>query len=623
MTDTTQLPLLKPDTGALAPFVEVGLIREAEVQAAGAVSGVLPGTSEEVLLAVALGVRALQMGHVCLDLDHVADTIGSEQDDIAGLSWPDRDAWATALRASDAVAERDPQTGRDRGATTSGNIRPLVFDGRRVYLERYWRFERHVGDTLLALSGTSSGGGPPADPGPGPAAVESALDTVFGTDEPGEQDLQRMGARTALTSRLTVLAGGPGTGKTHTIARTLAAAHHLAIDAGATLDVALAAPTGKAAARMTEAVHQAVDRAGFPDELAGPLRETEASTIHRLLGYRDGMNFRHDASNPLPHDFVVIDETSMVALPLMARLLDALRPGARLLLVGDPHQLASVEAGAVLGDIVGPLARGDSPDSEGPIAHNVVVLERVHRFGEDSAIAELSHAVRSGDSDRAVEVLEDSDNSEVEWIRPGQPALDELRSLVLDSAAEVVTAAMNGDASAALERAGELKVLCGTRFGPLGSHAWRDHIEARLPGLVPGLRTERRWYVGRPVIVTANDYIARVFNGDTGVVVDRDGVPAVTMATTEGVRSLVPSQLASTDTWWSMTIHKSQGSEFDHVVVSLPEATSRVLTNELLYTGITRGKKRVTVVATEDALRAAIERPVARASGLGTRLWNR
>ncbi len=628
-------PLLPEGTGVLRPFAEAGILSETEVQLAGVLVRTVPGVSNEVLLAAALCVRALQLGHVCVDLERVAETVTADKaENVAGkvaggevepagtsaqitieeLPWPDPAKWATALVASDAVAVCDPVVAEANSAVSAGVTRPLVFDGTRIYLERYWRYERQIGAALLDQAGAAGTAWFEE------AAIEAALDHYIGTDDGDEPDLQRLGAERALHRRITVLAGGPGTGKTRTVARLLATMYQLTLDADRPLEVALAAPTGKAAARMTEAVHQAVEDADMPPDVKEPLLATEASTIHRLLGYRDGISFRHDHTNPLPHDVVVIDETSMVALPLMARLLDALRPAARLVLVGDPFQLASVEAGAVLGDVVGPASRSDEP-VDGPLADGIVVLQRVHRFDADSAIAALADAVRTEDAEGAMEILRDPGQTQVTWVNPADTnQMNDLRTMVADNASRVMSAATDGDARSALELTTEMKVLCGTRHGPHGSYAWRDDIERRL-SRATGLATSNRWYVGRPIIITKNDYITGVFNGDTGLVVRRDGARVIVMEAPEDLRTLQPSQVDDVETWWSMTIHKSQGSEFTHAVVSLPNAASRVLTNELLYTGITRGKEQVTVVATEDALRAAITRRVARASGLQSRLW--
>ena len=658
MMAITPMPVLAPQVESLGPFVAAGLLHEAEVQVAAAVARTVAGTAHEVLLATALCVRALQLGHTCIEIYQVADTVGVDTatpgdhpptgempaGPIAGLQWPDPFVWAAILTSSEAVAVRDPSTGESIDPLANTLLRPLVFDGSRVYLERYWRYERYVGDCLLSYATRSASSGAHGDVVAlgDDAAVEAALDRFFGPDGATEPNLQRRGAEAALRGRVTFLAGGPGTGKTHTVARLLAAIRQLGLDSGRSVEVALVAPTGKAAARMSEAVRQAATGADLPPALGELLLTTGAQTIHRLLGYIDGVTFRHNRANPLRHDVVVIDETSMVDLPLMAHLLEALRPETRLVLVGDPFQLASVEAGAVLGDVVGPAARSTDRIT-GPLADNIVVLQRVHRFAAGSAIAEVADAVQARDADRAVEVLRGRSDSEVEWLDPAD--IDRLRRLrhdVVANAGGVVRAARAGDARLALERSVGLKVLCGTRFGALGSYAWRDYIEAGLTASVADFQFGRRWYIGRPVIITANNYRTGLFNGDTGIVIagrakvdgSREGGaavkgevneerPVVALADRSGIRSVPPALLGAVETWWAMTIPKSQGSEFDHAVVCLPEIGSRILTNELLYTAITRAKCRVTVVASEAALRFAVENPVARASGLQARLWPR
>ena len=688
-------PAVPPEAACLLPFVAVGLLSEADVQTAALVARHVPGAGDEAVLAAALCVRALRLGNVCVVLDQVASSvdlaasaeslgrttaagvgggIGLVDRDAGGtgggtrmrdgeldmtelattalesLPWPDPTHWAAALAASPAVTVRHAgSNGQVHGSGPAaggpgpvGARTPLVFDGRRVYLERYWRYERRIGDRLLAMAGQT------LDAPDGPVADE-ALTRYFGPDQAGNDadaaagieagaeassetdsaDLQRRAAQVALQRRLTVLVGGPGTGKTYTVARLLAGALEVAAARGRPLDVALCAPTGKAAARMTEAVHQAVDQAvvgaGMPDHVAAPLLAVEAQTLHRLLGYRDGIRFRHDAADPLPHDLVVVDETSMVDLPMMGKLLDALRPTAQLVLVGDPFQLASVEAGAVLSDIVGPAAR-QTELPQGPLSDSIVVLRHARRFGADSSIAALADAVRAGDAVGALQVLRDPTAVEVALVDPDDPeAVEQLRSQVVSCAVEAVRLARAGDAAGALAAAHRLKVLCGSRYGPVGSHGWTREIERRLSRSVRGLRPDQHWYRGRPVMVTRNDYVTGVFNGDVGIVSDHDDITAVAVmsaAAESGFRWIPTSQLESLETWWAMTIHKSQGSEFDHAVVSLPAASSRALTNELLYTGITRGREQVTVLGSEASLVAAIERPVVRASGLQSRLWH-
>jgi exodeoxyribonuclease V alpha subunit len=370
---------------------------------------------------------------------------------------------------------------------------------------------------------------------------------------------------------------------------------------------------------MTESMRREANLLDPGDTVTQAMLAAEATTLHRLLGARGNGTFRHDRSDPLPHDIVVVDETSMVSLPLMARLLDAVRPDATVVLVGDPFQLTSVEAGAVLGEIVGTAAaraRG------GPLAAKVVLLERVHRFSVDSAIAELADAIRLGEADRSLALLRAGVAGELVWVDgEDDGGIARLRDEVAANAVEVIRAARAGDAGEGLRLAADLKVLCATRFGPLGVFRWSDETEDLVAHALPDSGVGRRWYVGRPVIVTKNDYFNRTFNGDVGLVVGTPSQPVVAFQDGDAIRSLTPSQLGDVDTWWATTIHKSQGSEFRRVVVTLPPAPSPVLTRELLYTAVTRAKERVTVVATESSLRAAIGRPVARASGLGTKLW--
>jgi exodeoxyribonuclease V alpha subunit len=473
--------------------------------------------------------------------------------------------------------------------------------------------------------------------------VDRVLDSLFGAEGSGPPDLQRLAARRALAGGVSIIAGGPGTGKTYTVARILAAAHRVAEADGEHLTVALSAPTGKAAQRLNEAVRAEVpvlrELGVISAEVAATLNAVEATTIHRLLGWRPGTRYEHDRRNPLPHQLVVVDETSMVSLPLMANLLAAVRPEARLVLIGDPYQLASIEAGTVLADVVGtrggdspgpPVTGGEvpitvetgtAPPGRPALSGRVTVLDRMHRFGADSSIAALAQAVRSGDAEAAIGLLR-SGGPDVTWVDPDDDdGLEGLRRLVASAGAEVVRCAQRGEAEAALTAAGRVKVLTATRRGPFGLDDWTGRIEADVRALVPELDRHHRWYEGRPVIVSGNDRINQLSNGDVAVVVRHGDSTAAVLAGPDGLRYLAPSRLDRVETWWAMTIHRSQGSEYPHAVVSLPTVASPILTRELLYTAVTRGRDHLTVVASEEALRAAVGRPVARASGLRDRLW--
>lgn len=612
---TAVAPVVPADVSVLEPFVAAGVFGPTEVHLAATIARLHPGLDERVLIAVAVAARAPRLGHVGIELDAVAQRmLDRHQEDLAHLEWPESVPWAAALQQSAVVARPESYLHRP--------LRPLVWDGERIYLQRYFSDEMAVAADVTRRSARPSSHPVPVAP----------LDALFPAPADGSVDLQRRACEVALSSGVSVIAGGPGTGKTRTIARLLAAAHlqwrHRTAPDGV-LQVALAAPTGKAAARMTAAVRQAVDETvadgAIPADLAQELAGVEAGTIHRLLGGRPGSRFGHHAGNPLPHDLVIVDEASMVALPLMADLLDAVRPDARVVLVGDPDQLASVEAGTVLGDLVGPLRVDGSDRAVGPLAHNVTALQRVHRFGAESGIAALSGAVRNGDTG-AVLALLDGSRDDLIWIRPDDAAaVAVVQQELVRAGVDVIAAATQRRATDGLEAASRVKVLAATRSGPNGLFDWSDRIERDVLAAVGSTRPASHragdWYVGRPVMVTENDPTNKVFNGDTGLAVPGARGLALALPDADGIRTLPVARVREVDTWWAMTIHKSQGSEFPHAVVALPEPSSPILTRELLYTAITRARTKVTVIASPEALTRAVESPVARASGLGHRIW--
>ena len=355
-------------------------------------------------------------------------------------------------------------------------------------------------------------------------------------------------------------------------------------------------------------------------------------TLHRLLGFNPGSRtrFGHDRNNRLPHDVVVVDETSMVSLSLMARLLEAVRPSARLVLVGDPEQLASVEAGAVLGDIAGPAvldARSPSGSrtdiGAGSFGESITVLRRVHRFG--GAIASLAQAIRHGDPDEVVGILSSGD-PDVRWIvpDPAHPtaALADVRAVAVERGRRVVELARAGAARQAIGALGSFRLLCGHRRGPDGVTTWTEHVTQWLKAEVEGFAAGPDWYVGRPLIVTENDYTLQLYNGDTGVVVETAGGRLLAAFDRGGVvAEISPTRLAAVDTVYAMTVHKSQGSQYATVAFVVPAADSRVLTRELLYTAVTRAQDRLYLVGSEESIRVAVDRRIARASGLRRALW--
>lgn len=603
-------PAVPDSVRVLEPYVAAGVFGPAEVHLADTLvrlaarddrrAGRNPEPLDDlVLLGAAVAARAPRSGHVCVELDDVHRVVVDRHaaDAVAELEWPAPQVWAAALGASPMVA--------DETSANDPPLRPLVWDGRRLYLHRLW-----VDETAVARALRERAAGAPVG-----ADADAALQQVFGSDP--DDDLQHRAGARALDGRLAVVVGGPGTGKTRTVARLLASA--LVAEPG--LQLALCAPTGKAAARMTDAVQAAVGQLAVESQVSEMvlerLRDAEATTVHRLLGRRRGGGVRHDRGAPLPHDLVVVDETSMVDLPLMARLLDALRPEARLVLVGDPDQLASVEAGTVLADLVG----RDRSGAPTVLGERVVELTVAHRFGEGSGIAELAGAIRRGDADAALQLL-DGQRDDITLVAPDDDQrVRALRASVVDAALQVSLAARQEGRAEAVALARRLKVLCATRLGPWGLYDWSDLIEDGVGQAVPELRLNRRWEVGRPFLITRNDPVAGVANGDTGVVVDWNGQRVLAIDTGGPTPMPVPvARLDQVEPWWAMTIHKSQGSEFDHVVVSLPTQDSPVLTRELLYTAVTRARSSVTVLADKDTIRRAVDRPVSRASGLRDRL---
>ena len=601
--DPFDVRFVRSATGLLREFNQAGALTAADVHVALRLGRLCHENDERVLLAAAFAVRGPRLGHVCVDLETVPASVVVEGDsavDVAALPWPTN--WVGAVAASASVV------------SSGGAVRPLRLVGSRLYLDRYWREEQFLARDLAARVGAIVAG---VDE----ERLALGLDRLFADAEP--DDLQRQAAASAHGRHLTVVAGGPGTGKTTTVARILALLHEQS-DGRVPL-VALAAPTGKAAARMEEAVHEAARLMDVSDDVRARLLASSASTLHRLLGWkpRNRARFRHDRFNRLPHEVVIVDETSMVSLTLMARLLEAVRPTARLVLVGDPEQLASVEAGAVLGDIVGPAAVGSNPPPSGAVSKAIVVLRRGHRFG--GAIAELATAIQACDADGVVSVLrsgvEDVMWEDVDVASAGADELRGLRESVVAAGRSLVDAARAEDGRGALEALGRFRLLCAHRRGPYGVSEWSRQVEAWLTGALDDFNSRAEWYAGRPVLYTENDYGLQVYNGDTGVVVASPTGLRVVFERRGQLLELSPQRLGRVETVHAMTVHKAQGSQFEKVGLLLPDPSSPILTRELLYTAVTRAQKSLLVVGTEETIRAAVERPIARASGLRELLW--
>ncbi len=579
-------------TGLLAAFNRAGILSAADVHVAQRLGAVGGETDDAVLLAAALVVRSTRHGSVVLNLATAQETTSPDVD---------VDELASDVPAEEVVLDWPTADWVERCAASPLVDGPLRIAGSRLWLARYWDQEEQVAAELIERSATR-----PDDLDA--AVLDAGLTRLFKERD----DDQRQAAESCALSRVSVLAGGPGTGKTTTVSQLLALLREQHPD----WRIALAAPTGKAAARLEEAVRSST--ATLEREDQERLGELSATTLHRLLGWRPEARsrFRHDRTNRLPFEVVVVDEASMVSLTMMARLLEALRPATRLVLVGDPDQLASVEAGAVLADLA---------DVGSRVA--VATLATNRRFPATSGIALLSAAVQDGRGDEAIEVLRSPDIPEVELVEVADgaqlsaPQLDGVRADVVVSGAALLEAAERGDAAAALEALDRHRLLCAHRRGPRGVQHW-SALAARWVNdehpVVP--RADGR-YAGEPLLVTANDYEIGLYNGDTGVVVD-DGRGGLEAAFGRGGAPIIVPlvRLGAVRSLHAMTVHRGQGSQFARITVLLPAAGSPLGTRETLYTAVTRATTHVRVIGSAEALVEAVGRPAARATGLRERL---
>jgi exodeoxyribonuclease V alpha subunit len=430
-----------------------------------------------------------------------------------------------------------------------------------------------------------------------------------------------------------VISGGPGTGKTTTIVRIIVALHRLAADKAPR--ILLAAPTGKAAARMQEALFHGMAELLSDSESGFVPDAIEAKTLHRLLGILPGKNrIRYTPEFPIPADVIIVDEASMIDLALMARLMQAVPFDARLILVGDKDQLASVEAGSVMGDIcAGVSSFGTEDDDESAkanaeLSNHMVVLRKSYRFKADSGIEELGRAINGGSGGEVMDLLADVGKGNIDFkpIAAFGEIEKDLPRLVLETIAPVFDTA---DPLAALARFDQFKILTPVRKGPCGVEAINQLVEATLRrhGIInPAPGSGGQWYPGRPVMMNRNDYYHHLFNGDVGIatVTHIGGIPRVRVGFPDGqgqIRYLYPEQLPDHETVYAMSVHKSQGAEFQHVVLILPDKDSPLLTRELIYTAVTRARQTVEIWGRQEILTAAVRRRIHRASGLRKKLW--
>lgn len=659
----------------LGRWVERGWIRPLDRAFARFLQEQQPNASGDVLLAAALASHQLGRGHICLDLRAaLADpeqvlSLPPEGEEVpsgrplAPLSGLTFETWEQSLAASPLVA------------AGFGNT-PLVLYSGCLYLRRYWQYMQQAGQGILHRIADPLF--PPVHPTDClpenlPKNLIDRIDDLFRSLRSPEElakaevHWQSVGAAIAARSAFTVISGGPGTGKTTTVIQLLVLLRELAQEQGKTLRISLAAPTGKAAARLTESMGRAAK--DLPADVQGRL-PLKAVTLHRLLGGRpDSRRFLYNSRNPLHVDLLVVDEASMIDLEMMASLLNALPQGARLVLLGDKDQLASVEAGSVLGDIcrnagqpvylpetLAWIEKNTGYDLKAfagngtELDQHVVVLRKSHRFGKDSGIGELAGAVNAGDAEKIAGVwgkgfadiarlncrtLDDEgfarlvlDGDSGAFARPGKtadtPAGYRAYLECMKAGPPQDPGAEADWLRAVLHAFGRFQLLAALRKGRWGVEGLNEKTAQILcrEGLI---RTTEGWYPGRPVMVTRNDYGLGLMNGDVGIVLPvADGrnagqkiIKAVFPMADGGLKKVPPSRLGDVETVYCMTVHKSQGSEFEHTAMVLPDAMNPVLTRELIYTGITRASRWFTLVGPAmELLAQAVQRRTRRASGL-------
>jgi exodeoxyribonuclease V alpha subunit len=600
------------------------MLSHIDIHFAGLMSRLAGGDVPELSLAAALVSGSARDGNICLDLSTVAGReLSGKENGEDPVICPEFDRWFTILEESRVVGK-------------PGEYMPLILDdGGRLYLFRYWDYQeklaglikKRVNEDVKKINHT---------------LLKEGLGRLFPDNGTSDIDWQKVAAFTALTKKFCVISGGPGTGKTATVAKILA----LLLEQGASkkLRIALAAPTGKAAARLQEIIEHARGNLNCTDDIKNRI-PVETSTIHRLLGtIKNSPYFRHDSKNMLPLDVAVVDEASMVDLPLMSKLVQALPLQSRLILLGDKDQLASVEAGAVLGDtcdtgnmhgfskhfcddieiVAGYNIHELSGGDDEPGLHDCIVeLRKSYRFGSESGISMVSRAVNEGADDRAAAFLSEGKFKDISWAK--LPVPDELpkalREMIIQGFKDYLKVR---DPLEIFSLFNDFRILCAVREGPYGI-VTINRIAEQILREENLIRPEERWYEGRPIMITRNDYDLHLFNGDVGVILTDPVIDnerrAFFMDADGKLRKFHPLRLPEHETVYAMTVHKSQGSEFSRIALILPDRHSPVLTRELIYTGITRARENVTLYSTEEIFRTAVARRIERTSGLRDALW--
>lgn len=618
----------------LAILAETELFSSLDIHFANFLARLAPANSPEVPLAAALVSCKTGEGNICLDLAEYAGKvlpINSHEEIPEQFICPAFSDWMDHLMQSG-------MAGQGQGNT------PLVLDpGGRLYLRRYWEYEKFIIHFIQERANTSL-----SDinyPG-----LSRDARRLFQPLSSGKTDWQKIAALMAVTRPFSVISGGPGTGKTSTVAKILALLLGQHEDKQK-LRILLGAPTGKAASRLQEAI---TSTGLLQEEIELP----QATTLHRMLGtIPHSPYFRHNTENPLAADVIVIDEASMVDLPLMAKLMQAVPYSARLILLGDRHQLASVQPGSVLGDIchskimdcfsnnfcqqtleltgeiLPPASKCTMKITSPGLQDSFVELVENYRFSDESEIARLGKAVKAGDGDGAVDLLLAEKNSQVSWSEIPAPAELEKKLQGWSGFPHYISMQHTQEPKAAFAVMDSFRILCGLRSGPYGMQKINTILAQQLASINGPLSRPNfsehghssSFLAGQPVMVTQNDYNLQLFNGDVGIILPdstRKNALRVYFREESGkVRNIPLPLLPAHETVFAMTVHKSQGSEFDRVLLILPDQDSPLLTRELLYTAITRAREKVEIWGRKDVFCRAVKRQITRTSGLTEALW--
>ncbi len=599
-------------------------LTEIDIHFARFMSNLAKNDSPELQLAAALASHATGEGHICINLSSAAAKIWETSTDGNGPVTPsDPEQWSKKLLSSGVVGR-------------PGQYFPLILDDQlRLYLYRYWDYEKKLADDLRARSYAET------DRIDIPLFRET-LSRLFPERDIHGINWQRLAGFVSLAKKFCVISGGPGTGKSTVIAKILAL--YLKLNMANRMRFALVAPTGKAAARLQQAINNIKETLPVEKDVKEKIIP-ETSTIHRLLGVIPGSPyFRHNSENLLPLDLVVIDEASMVDLPLMSKFVQAIPPDARLILLGDKDQLASVEPGAVLGDICGAedsacfskkiigtyqkvtgdgSALSQSMGNSAGISDCIIHLKKSYRFGTESGIGKLSKAIRHRNAEKALTLLKSGEYDDIRWkTLPSPKGLGkQLREIVLKRYKDYLK---TPDPEEALRLFDRFRILCAIKMGPYGVFSLNRIVEHILgeEGLI---HTGGRWYKGQPILITRNDYALELFNGDTGLILPDPAVDnelrAFFLSPDNTARKFLPMRLPEHETVYAMTVHKSQGSEFDKALFVMPDRESPVLTRELVYTAVTRARENVEVWGHDDVFLKAVSQGIERISGLHDALW--